>query len=90
MCCFVIVAFFLPRIAMFFAWILTDWFMAFETWYWPLLGFLFTPYMTIVYMGAMLNSGRLSGWWLFLFVLAVIADLASWGGSGSSSSESND
>jgi len=34
------------------------------------------PYTTLAYMAAMLrNDHSLSGWWILLFVLAVLADL---------------
>jgi hypothetical protein len=66
---------------MVFVWLLTDWFSrAFETALWPLLGFLFMPYTTLAWMAAMLNNNhRLDGWWIALFIVAVVADV---GGSG--------
>ena len=75
-----------PRVVMVFMLLLTDWFSrAYDTIMWPLLGFFFMPYTTVVYMGAMLNNGHaVSGGWLVLMIVAVIADLSGQGSSISS------
>jgi cytochrome b561 len=81
-CLIVILAMLMPRGVLFLIWLLTGWFgAAYQTWHWPLLGFLFMPYTTLAYMAAMLNNNHsLSGWWLVLVVLAVLTDLGLWGG----------
>ena len=81
-CVFVLIALAVPRVLMFFALLLTDWFpRAFETRVWPALGFVFMPYTTLAYMGAMLNNHHvLSGGWLAIFIVAVIVDAGHWGG----------
>ena len=78
------IALLVPRLVMFFIFLLTDWFKAaFDTWYWPLLGFVFMPYTTLAYMAAMLNNNHMvSGWWLALIIIAAIVDAGHWGGSG--------
>jgi hypothetical protein len=78
-CLYVFLALLAPRVFLFFAWLLTDWFSrAYETTIWPLLGFLFMPYTTLAYMAAMLNNNhQLSGWWIVLLVIGVLADLGS-------------
>lgn len=82
-CLLTIVALALPRVAMVFIWLLTDWFSrGYETLIWPLLGFFFMPYATLAYLAAMLNNGALSGGWLPLFVIAIIVDVGHWGGGG--------
>ncbi len=82
-CVIAVVALLLPRVAMFFMWLLTNWFeAAFQTWVWPLLGFFFMPYTTLAYMAAMLNAGQVSGGWLVLVVIAAIVDAGHWGGGG--------
>jgi hypothetical protein len=74
-CLIVLLALIVPRFLMVGIFVLTDWFTrAYETTIWPLLGFLFLPHTTLAYMAAMLNNGRLDGWWLILFVLALIVD----------------
>jgi len=76
-CLLPIVAVLMPRLVMFFIFLLTNWFnMAYQTVIWPLLGFFFMPYTTLAYMGAMLNNNHeLSGGWLVLVIVAVICDL---------------
>ena len=40
------------------------------------------PFTTLAYMAAMLNNDhRVSGWWIVLIVIAVLADLSTHGGS---------
>ena len=53
--------------------------MAFEGWFWPLLGFFFMPWTTLTYMGAMVNAGGIEGYWIALFILAIIFDLGAHG-----------
>ena len=80
-CLLVLTAMFLPRLALVLIFLLTRWFEAvFETWLWPLLGFIFMPYTTLVYMGASLNEAPLRGLWLALLVVAIIVDIGHWGG----------
>jgi len=76
-CFVVVIALFLPRLTMFFIWLLTDWFgRAFDTWLWPMIGFFFLPYTTLAYMGAMLNNNHeVSGIWLVVVIIAVVIDL---------------
>jgi len=83
-CLLPVFSLFMPRVIMFFAYLMTDWFArAYETSIWPFLGFLFMPYTTLAYMAAMLNNNhQVSGGWLVLMIVAVIFDL---GGQGSSS-----
>jgi len=86
-CCLMsLTALLVPRVVLIFIWFLTDWFTrAFETTLWPVLGFLFMPYTTLAYMGAMLaGAGSVSGWWLVLVVVAVLVDLGNWSGGGRS------
>ncbi|MGD2175504.1 MAG: hypothetical protein PVJ27_08880 [Candidatus Brocadiaceae bacterium] len=84
-CVLTIIALLVPRLTMFFIWLLTDWFsQAFETVVWPLLGFFFMPYTTLACMAAVLRNGSVSGWWIALVVLAVLVDIGHWGGGGSS------
>ena len=81
-CILAVLALVLPRVLMFFIWLLTDWFsVAFTTWVWPLLGFFFMPYTTLAYLAAMVNAGQVSGLWLALVVVAAIVDIAHWGGT---------
>ena len=75
-CLITIVALMVPRLVMFFIFLLTNWFgRAFTSAVWPILGFLFLPYTTLAYMAAKLNAGGVTGWWLVLVIVAVIVDL---------------
>jgi hypothetical protein len=82
-CILVVLALLLPRVLMGFIALLTNWFsLAFKTWLWPILGFLFMPYTTLAYMAAMLNAGgNVSGGWLVLVIIAAIVDVGHWGGT---------
>ena len=69
-CIYAVLALAVPRVLIFFAFLLTDWFgRAFETRVWPLMGFVFMPYTTLAYLApAMLNNNHtLSGDWLAAF-----------------------
>jgi hypothetical protein len=76
-CLLPLVAVFIPRVVMFFIFLLTNWFAtAYETVIWPLLGFFFMPYTTLAYMAAMLNNEhQINGGWLVLVIVAVFFDL---------------
>jgi hypothetical protein len=67
----------MPRVVMFFIFLLTNWFtQAYQTVIWPLLGFFFMPYTTLAYMAAMLDNGhKVDGVWLVLVIVAVLVDL---------------
>jgi hypothetical protein len=82
-CLAALIAIVAPRVFLVFVFVLTDWFgRAYETVIWPLLGFLLLPYTTIAYMAAMLNNDhRVDGLWLVLVIVAVLADLCSFGSS---------
>ena len=82
-CLLPVVSLFVPRLVMFFIFLLTNWFgSAYETVIWPLLGFIFMPYTTLAYMAAMLNNNHsANGAWLALIVVAAIVDLGGQGGS---------
>jgi hypothetical protein len=49
---------------------------------WPLLGFIFAPFTTLAYAFGMNENGSISGWYLVLVIIAVLADLGVLGGSG--------
>ncbi len=82
-CLLVLVALFLPRVAIVLIWLFTPWFAAaYDFWVWPVLGFLFLPYTTLAYMAGVLNSaGPMRPGWIILIVIAVLVDIAHWGGS---------
>ena len=78
-CILVLVAVCIPRMFLFFVFLLTDWLSyAYEAIVWPVLGFLFMPYLTLAYMVTILQSGQIQGWWIALIVVAAFFDIASW------------
>ena len=66
-CLFVLLAGIFPRLGLFIVWVarpnLVD--AAFSTWIWPLLGFIFLPFATLMYV-VLWQVGGLSGWGLVL------------------------
>ena len=72
-----IVGLFFPRVLLFVILLATDWFgRAYETTIWPLLGFLFMPYTTLIYLWAAIQTnGNVGGGWIVLIVIAVLSDL---------------
>lgn len=81
-CLLILLAAFLPRVAMVFIYLLTHWFSVFSTVIWPLLGFIFMPYTTLAYMlGMVYNHHEITGAWLVVLVIAVLVDLGSHKGS---------
>lgn len=81
-CLFVLLAMILPRVAIVFIWLLTDWFSrAYQTVLWPVLGFFFMPYTTLVYLWARLSAGGVIGLWWLLLVLAILFDVSHWSGA---------
>ena len=82
-CLLPVVAIFVPRVAMVFIFLFTNWFaVAYQTVIWPLLGFFLMPYTTLAYMAAMINNNhRLEGGWVVVVIIAVFFDL---GGQGRS------
>jgi hypothetical protein len=83
MCCLVtILALLGPRAAIL-IWYLfqpSRWNATFETIVWPLLGALFLPWTTLMYV--LVAPGGVAGWdWVWM-ILAVLIDLGSYGGGG--------
>jgi hypothetical protein len=74
-----------PRVALVIIWLFSNALRsAFDSWLLPLVGFVLMPYTTLAYVGAHAYRGGVSGGWLIVLVLAVIADLGAWGNSGRS------
>lgn len=85
MCCFFTLLVFLgPRIAGIFWWIIQParWSLAFNgSWVWPILGLIFLPFTTLMYV--IIAPGGVTGIWEWGFlILAVIIDIGSYTGGG--------
>jgi len=72
-----------PRFAIFFWWIFnpTRWDTAFSTVVIPVLGFIFLPWTTLMWV-AVAPFGNVAGWDFFWLALAVLADIGSYTSSG--------
>lgn len=80
-CLFVAMAAFFPRIAVFIIWLARPAMVgaAFDTFIIPLLGIIFLPFTTLIYLILFTPGTGLSGWdWLWLG-LAVIIDVTNLG-----------
>jgi hypothetical protein len=71
-----------PRLALLIVWVarpaMVD--AAFDTWIWPLLGILFLPFATLMYV-ILWRAGGLNGLDWFWVILAAILDVGHWGAS---------
>ena len=69
-----------PRLGLLIVWIarpkLVD--AAFDSWIWPLLGLVFLPFATLIYV-ILWQTGGLSGWDWFWVGLAALLDIGHWG-----------
>jgi hypothetical protein len=85
MCCFFTVLLFLgPRAGILIWWLINSdlWSRTFDSFIWPLLGFIFAPWTTLMYViVAPGNSGIVGFDWIWLG-LAVLADISMWAGGG--------
>jgi hypothetical protein len=82
--CFLFLCFLLgPRFGILFWGIVNPdrWDSAFDSFIWPLLGFLFLPWTTLMFV-AVAPFGNVEGWDWFWLGLAVLADILSYSASG--------
>jgi hypothetical protein len=82
MCCLLaLFALITPRVVILILWLFTDYLgRAYETWIWPLLGFLFLPFTTLAYAWAINANGSVTGLYLVVVIIAVLLDLGFLGG----------
>lgn len=83
MCCILsVLALLGPRFAIIVWWIADPerWERSFDGWLWPVLGFVFLPFTTLMYV--VVRPGGVSGFDLIWLSLAVLADVAMYSGSG--------
>jgi hypothetical protein len=76
-CLFAIFAGIFPRLALFIIWLVRPRFVdaAFDTWIWPLLGLIFFPFATLLYILFYTPGIGLTGWEWFWVVFAGVLDL---------------
>jgi len=80
-CCLLVVALFVPRVALVVMFLTGYLAFAFNTMLWPLLGFFFMPYTTCAYAVGMNEAGGFQGWSLILLIAGVVFDLGGHGGA---------
>jgi hypothetical protein len=74
-----------PRFAIVLVVIFSDYLgRAYETFLWPLVGFLFMPLTTLAYAWAINSRGSVEGLHLVIVVIAILMDLGLIGGSAAS------
>jgi hypothetical protein len=80
MCFFLTLLLLGPRAILLIWWIVNPvmWSVAFDTFLWPLLGFLLLPWTTLMYV-LVAGGGITGGDWLWM-ALALFADIASYAG----------
>ena len=82
-CLLVVFGLVTPRLIMVLLWIFTDYLSrAFQTFWWPLLGFIFLPATTMAYAVAENEFHGLRGWGLAVLILGVTIDFGLLGGGG--------
>jgi CDP-diglyceride synthetase len=81
-CIFLLIAALSPRLAVLLMWIFTPWVdRAFGPIIWPILGVLFLPITTLLYVILWNTNGRgVNGWEWLLVILGVVCDLGSYAG----------
>ena len=77
-CLFLLIMMLSPRLGIIFLWLFTNYVSrSFDTWIWPLLGVVFLPWTTLLYILVAAPAGGITFWgWLFVG-LGLMSDLAS-------------
>lgn len=81
-CCVIaLLLFFGPRVALALIWLLTDWYAAFSSTLVALAGFILLPWTSLAWMYTFFhNGGTISGAYVLLMIVGVLADLSAFGG----------
>ena len=80
-CLFALIGAFAPRIALVLLWLFTPLVnLVFSSWIWPLLGVIFLPFTTLLYV-LLAVSGPMSFWGWLIVGMGLILDLGSYGQS---------
>lgn len=82
-CCLAALVLFLgPRVVLLSAWLMSDWYDAFDTTWVAVLGWLLLPWTSLSWIYIHFhNGGAIEGGYVLLMILAVLADLGTFGGS---------
>jgi hypothetical protein len=81
-CCSLVLVLLLgPRLFLVGVWLLTNWYLAFDSRLVAFLGWLFLPYTSLAWMFIYFNNaGQVQGGYLVLLILAVLFDLGLFSG----------
>ena len=71
---------FAPRIMLILAWIFSDrWDVVWQgNWFWPLLGIIFLPYTTVMFMLTWTPVVGITGWDWMWNILGLLLDIMKW------------
>lgn len=85
-CCLVaLLLFFGPRVVLFVAWLLSNWYDAFESRLVAFLGFCFLPWTSLAWMFVFFeHHGDVSGGYVLPLAAGLILDIGAYGGSQAS------
>ena len=82
-CLAALLAVFFPRLVIALVFVFSRYLeQAYDTWYWPVLGFVFMPFTTLAYAFALNHGQGLIGVHLAVFVIAVLMDIGALSGGG--------
>jgi hypothetical protein len=77
-CLFVLITMLSPRLGIIILWFFTDYVSrVFDTWLWPLLGLVFLPWTTLIYILVAAPVGQITLWGWLMVGLGLIADISS-------------
>ena len=82
-CCLAVLILLLgPRLFLIAVWLMTNWYVAFDSRLVAFLGFIFLPYTSLAWMFIYFNNGgQIQGGYLVLLILAVLFDIGVFSGS---------
>jgi len=76
-CLFLLITLLSPRLGIIVVWAFTNYVSrAFDTWLWPLLGLIFLPWTTLIYILVAAPAGEITFWGWLMVGLGVITDLS--------------
>ncbi len=79
-CLIALAAYFFPRVVLALIWLFSNYLgRAYASILWPLLGFIFMPLTTLAYAFAINSNGTVTGFYLFLVIVAALLDLGTHG-----------
>jgi hypothetical protein len=76
-CLFLLITLLSPRLGIIVVWAFTNYVSrAFDTWLWPLLGLIFLPWTTLIYILVAAPAGEITFWGWLMVGLGVVSDLS--------------